>query len=585
MNVLILFLFAISLFILASQTYSKYISKALGVDPNRTTPAVRFNDGRDYVPTKLHILFAHHFSAIAGAGPIVGPTMALLYGAVPAWLWIVLGGIFIGAVHDFTSLFASLQENGLSMAEIAKKTLGKPGFILFILFTLIMIVLVTSAFLTATAVSLTSKWPIAKLGADANSTFLRTETAPDGTVLGIIGGIASMSVIVITLLSPLLGYLLYKRKINLILAYGLASVIMAGSVVAGIYYPIRFSAETWMILLSIYVLFAAGLPVWMILQPRDFINVQILYAGIAGMLLALLVGGASGLSFQAPSFNVAEGTKNLGLIWPMLFITIACGAISGFHAMIATGTTSKQLAKESQARKVGYNGMLLECTLAVCVLLTVGSGLLFADYKGIVWPENGRSNPILAFSLAVGYLLNQTFGLSMALGAVFGILLVEGFVITTLDVAVRLNRYLFEEFWRILFKQVPRLFQHYWFNAALAVFLMWLLAYSNTFAALWPIFGTGNQLLATLSLMAVSVWLYYKGKKTWYTVLPAIFMLATTVFSLILLLVKTYLPKGNWALVFTDLLLLALALAVAVLAVKTFFKLVKVGTVKQELAG
>jgi len=585
MNVLILFLFAIGLFILASQTYSKYISKALGVEPDRTTPAVRLNDGRDYVPTKLHILFAHHFSAIAGAGPIVGPTMALLYGAVPAWLWIVLGGIFIGAVHDFTSLFASLQENGLSMAEIAKKTLGKPGFVLFILFTLIMIVLVTSAFLTAAAVSLTSQWPIAKLGADPDSTFLRTETAPDGIVMGIIGGIASMSVIVITLLSPLLGYLLYKRKINLVLAYGLASVIMAGSVIAGIYYPIRLPTELWLIILSVYVLFAAGLPVWMILQPRDFINVQILYAGIAGLLVGLSVGGFNGLSFQAPGFNIAEGTKNLGLIWPMLFITIACGAISGFHAMIATGTTSKQLAKESQARKVGYNGMLLECTLAVCVLLTVGSGLLFADYKGIVWPETGRSNPILAFSLAVGYLLNQTFGLSIALGAVFGILLVEGFVITTLDVAVRLNRYLFEEFWRIIFKQVPRLFQHYWFNAALAVFLMWLLAYSNTFAALWPIFGTGNQLLAALSLMAVSVWLYYKGKKTWYTVLPAIFMLATTVFSLILLLVKTYIPKGNWALVFTDLLLLALALAVAVLAVQTFFKLVKVGTAKKRLAG
>src|SRR3989337_3147124 len=179
MNVLVLITLAIAFFILSSRFYSNYIAGSLGVDPSRPTPAARKNDGRDYVPTKLHVLFAHHFSAIAGAGPIVGPTMALLYGAVPGWLWLVLGGIFIGAVHDFTSLFASLQENGLSMAEIAKKTLGKPGFILFILFTLIMIVLVTSAFLTATAVSLTSKWPIAKLGADANSTFLRTETAPD----------------------------------------------------------------------------------------------------------------------------------------------------------------------------------------------------------------------------------------------------------------------------------------------------------------------------------------------------------------------------------------------------------------------
>lgn len=584
MNVLLLFILAIGFFILASRFYSHYIARTLGVDSSRPTPAVQKNDGRDYVPTKLHILFAHHFSAIAGAGPIVGPTMALLYGAVPGWLWLVLGGIFFGAVHDFTSLFISVQEGGKSIANIAKTSLGKPGFVLFIVFTIIMIVLVTSSFLAAAATSLTSKWPLEKLGLTLENSFLRTEVSSNGTVLGVIGGIASTSVIVITILSPLMGYLLYKKKIKLLWAYALAAVIMFGSVLIGVHFPVSMSARAWMLILSVYVLFAAGAPVWFILQPRDFINVQLLYLGIAGLLAGLLVGGFNGLSIQAPSFNLSEGTKNLGLVWPMLFITIACGAISGFHSLITTGTSAKQLSNEKDARKVGYNGMLLESTLGVAVLLTVGSGILFSDYKGITWPESGASNPILAFSLAVGYLLNHTLGLTVALGAVFGILMVEGFVITTLDVAVRLNRYLFEELWQAITEKVPWFWRNFWVNSVLAVILMWVLAYSNTFAALWPIFGTANQLLAALSLIAVSVWLYVRRKKSWFTVLPATFMILTTVASLLILLWNKYLPQKNYILIGMDFLLLICALGVAFLAAKTAVGLIRQRGLKEGLA-
>src|SRR3990172_378559 len=261
MNVLVLFLLALGFFILAGRFYSGYIARSLGIDPSRPTPAVSKNDGRDYVPTKVHVLFAHHFSAIAGAGPIVGPTMALLYGAVPGWLWIVLGGILFGAVHDFTSLFISVQEGGKSIANIARTSLGKPGFVLFILFTIIMIMLVTSSFLAAAATSLTSKWPLEKLGLTFENSFLRTEVSADGTVLGVIGGIASTSVIVITILSPLMGYLLYKKKIKLLWAYALAAVIMFGSVLLGVHFPISMSARAWMLILSVYVLLAAGAPV------------------------------------------------------------------------------------------------------------------------------------------------------------------------------------------------------------------------------------------------------------------------------------------------------------------------------------
>lgn len=583
MNVLVFFILAIIILGLGGRFYSRYVAKTIGEEKDRPTPAVTIDDGKDYVPTKTHVVFGHHFSSISGAGPILGPTLGILYGFIPAWLWVVFGGILIGAVHDFTSLFVSIREKGKSMAEIARRTLGAPGFALFILFTIVMLVLVTSAFLTASATALTSKWPLDKLGLDSSQTFLRTVTTKEGVTLGIIGGIASMSVIIITCFSPILGYLLYVRKIKVIYAYLLAFVVCLISILMGIRYPVSLSPETWMIVLSIYVLFAAGVPVWVILQPRDFINVQIMYWGIVGLVLSLVIGGFEGMRLQLPSFNLTEGTKHLGLVWPMLFITIACGAISGFHALVASGTSAKQVSAEKHARTVGYNGMLLESLLAICVLLAVGSALVFADYKNIVWPDPsvGRSNPILAFSLGVGKLMNNTFSIPTALGCVFGILMVEGFVVTTLDTAVRLNRYLFEELWGIIFKKVPSLFKKFIFNSALAVILMWVLAYFNTFAALWPIFGTANQLLAALSLIAISTWLYLRGRKNLITLIPAIFMILTTTASLLILLFTKYIPTLNPTLLVADVLLLLLSLGVVYLSIKTMMRLIKENKTKK----
>jgi carbon starvation protein len=572
MNVLLYILIAAACFALSSRVYARYISRSLGEDAQNPTPAQVCNDGRDYVPTKRYVVFAHHFSAIAGAGPIIGPTMAILYGFIPAWLWVVFGGIIIGAVHDFTVLFVSLREGGKSVAEIARKTLGRTGFNLFIIFTILMLVLLTSSFLTATAISLTSLWPVSKIGVTEGETFLKT-VVQDGVVMGKIGGIASMSVIVITLCSPLLGWLIHRKGIKTIPAYALASGVCLLSVLLGIKYPLTFSPTVWMMILSVYVLFAAGLPVWLVLQPRDFINVQILYAGIGLLVLSIFSTGISGISLSIPSFNLSDGVNQLGLIWPMMFITIACGAISGFHALVAGGTTGKQLSCECDARTVGFNAMLLESLLAVCVLLALGIGLDFMDYKAIVWPTDPavKSNPILGFSLAAGHLFNKGVGIPVALGTVFGILLVEGFVITTLDAAVRLNRYLFEELWSILFKNPPRIMQHYWFNSLLAVALMCILAYSNAFSALWPIFGAANQLLAALSLLAVSSWLLIRGRRYFFAVLPAVFMMATTVTSLFILL-RNYLRKGNYILAITDVFLLCLSIGVIILSFKIFLK-------------
>jgi carbon starvation protein len=415
-------------------------------------------------------------------------------------------------------------------------------------------------------------WPLARLGLESGQHLLRTVPGPDGAPLGVIGGIASSSVVVITICSIGLGYLMYRRKLDTRLAYVIATVICVGSIVLGFLYPIRFDPKVWMVILSIYVLFAAGLPVWLILQPRDFINVQILYVGIAALVVSLIVSGFQGHTVDAPLTNLAEGTSKLGLVWPILFITVACGAISGFHSMVASGTSAKQVASEAHVKTLGYDAMLLETLLALCVMIAVGSALDFSDYRDIVFPTgpDAKSNPILAFSLAVGRLFESSFGLRAAYGTVFGILLVEGFVITTLDAAVRLNRYLFEELWEILLgrERVPRILRHPWFNSGLSVAAMLVLAWNNAFNAIWPIFGSANQMLAALALIAASAWLMKFGgiKRPLFAIVPALFMLVTTVVSLGMLLPR-YLTSAQWSLVVADVAMLALAAAVLVVAV------------------
>ncbi|MFC1511669.1 carbon starvation protein A [Candidatus Latescibacterota bacterium] len=572
MLILFFFVVTIILFLLAGRFYARFIARSIGEDACNLTPAQRINDGRDYVPTKYSVVFAHHFTAIAGAGPIIGPTMGLIYGFLPAWLWIVFGGIFIGAVHDYTALFACMREGGKSMAEVARKSLGQTGFNLFIVFTILMIVLVTSSFLVATAVSLTSLWPLEKIGVAEGGMILKTVVV-DGVVMGQIGGIASMSFVIITLCSPLLGWLIHRKKMNMFLMHILAVGICVLSIIIGILQPVTLSPILWMILISIYVLFAAEVPIWLILQPRSLINAYILYTGMVLIILSLVVNSFKGVGLSMPLNNIADGVSHIGFLWPMLFITIACGAISGFHSLVAGGTTGKQIANECGSRQVGFYAMLLESTLAVCVLVTVGVGLNIDDYSAIVWPtEPGvASNPILGFSLAAGSFFNSALNIPRSLAVVFGILMVGGFVLTTLDVAVRLNRYLFEELWSIIFEKTPKLLRNCWFNSGLAVICMWILAYKNAFSALWPIFGTANQLLAALGLIAVSAWLLIRRRRYIFALLPAIFMIVTTLASLVILMLN-YLRGKNYILIMTDAFMFLLTIGVIILAVKVFWK-------------
>ena len=579
MNILLMLVLSIGIFVLGARIYGRLVAKWLGEDPARPTPAETVNDGKDYVPTKFNILFGHHFSAIAGAGPIVGPTVAVLFGYLPVWLWILVGSVLIGAVHDFASLFVSLRERGRSIAEVTRSTLGTTGFFLFVCFAILLLVLVTSAFLSMTVQALTSTAPLELLGLPADQTLLHT--VQKGNVMhGIIGGIASTSVIIITLFAPFLGYLIYKRNLNIPLGYAIAAIVAFGSIKIGMMMPVTADPKLWMLVLAVYVTLASGLPVWLVLQPRDFINVQILYVGIVAIFAVVIVGGAQGMTVQMPPLAVEEGTAKLSYLWPFLFITVACGAVSGFHSLVSTGTTSKQLAQESQARKIGYNAMILEGILATGTVLVVCAALSQGDYMRLVWPDPGAgsSNPILAFALSIGLMLNKTLSVPTHYGTVFGILMVEGFVVTTLDAAVRLNRYLFEELWNVLFKgAIPAIMRTAWFNSGLSVLLMLWLAWNNAFTMLWPMFATTNQLLAALTLLAVSSWLLARRRQAWFTIIPAIFMVLTTIAALLLLMRKfiTQLQSGAaisgpLTLLVMDVLCLGLALGVVYMAFKKF---------------
>jgi carbon starvation protein len=579
MNLALLLILSLLALVAGYFFYGRRVARALGVDPDHPTPATRINDGVDYVPTNPMVLFGHHYASIAAAGPIVGPTLAVFYGVVPTWFWILVGVVFIGAVHDFSVLFVSVREGGKSIAEIARKTLGKTGFIFLIAFAILLSILVTAAFLQLAAIALTSTYHLEGLRLPIGQTLIRTEVI-DGQHYAKLGGIASTSVVVITLFSPLVGYLLYKKNKPVLLMSVVAMVITIVSVAVGFEWPVTLDPTVWMVILSIYVIFAARLPVWLVLQPRDFVNVHFLYLGLFGMFVGVLFSGFHGYTIDAPAFHInADSIAALGWVWPFMFVTIACGACSGAHCLIASGTTSKQLANERHAPAIGYGGMLLEACLGILVALCIVGGLGFSDYRSIVWPQDAEGhfltgNAPLAFALGVGRTLDHGLGIPTIYGAVFGILVLEGFVITTIDTIIRLERYLLEELWTATLTNVPALLKSKTFNSLLAVGFMALLGFTNAYQAIWPIFGTANQLLAALALIAVTAWLVQKSRSAYVTAIPAAFMAATTMLSLVLLL-ERYITRGNWSLAVTDILLLILSIGVVVMTFRYFYSLRK----------
>jgi carbon starvation protein len=553
----------------AVRLYPPLIARVFAEDDRNPPPSRVKADGVDYVPSRPHVVFGHHFATIAGAGPIVGPTLALALGWQPVWLWVVLGGIFFGAVHDMSVMFTSLREGGRSIGDVARRVLGPAGYLLNLLVLIFVLSIINAIFLNLSVTALTSMYPVSAMGLVEGQTLLGT-VVDGGVVKARIGGIATTSVFVITLFAPLLGWLIRRDRLSTAAAYVAAAAVCAASVVLGFAYPVSLSGEAWRWLMTGYVFLACSLPVWFLLQPRDFTNVQILYGGILLLLVSVVVAGTGGATVQAPAVDIAAGEAALrGPVWPLLFITVACGAISGFHSLVASGTTVKQIPRESDCRRIGYGAMAVESFLAVLVLMAVGSMLPHAEYLSIVYPPDAPSNPILGFALGAGRLIHAAFPfVSVAVAVVLGILMVEGFVVTTLDSAVRLCRYLLDEFWQFAFAgTAPAALRHPMVNTAIAVALMVGFALSSTIRQMWPVFGAGNQLLGALALVTVSVWLAQRARRHAFALLPAAFMIATTIAALVLQARNNFAPGGNLALGLSATALLVLSVAVVGVAV------------------
>ena len=576
MNILIPLGVAVVAFLVAYRFYPPFIAGVFQEDDRHPTPSYRLTDGVDFVRTRFHVAFAHHYSTIAGAGPIVGPTLALAFGWQPVWLWVVIGGIFFGAVHDMVSLFVSVREGGRTLGEIARRTLGSTGYVLNLLVLIFVLSIINAIFLNLSITALTSIYPLSALHLSPDQAMLGT-IVQDGVTKARIGGIATTSVFIITAFAPLLGVLIRRDGISTAQAYVLAFVVCMGSVVAGFLFPVTIGGEPWRYLLTAYIFLACALPLWLILQPRDFTNVQLLYGGQALLLLSVVITGLQGRTLQTPAIAVGEGeTLMRGGVWPILFITVACGAISGFHSLVASGTTVRQLPRESDCRRIGYGAMLVESVLAISVLIAVAAALPRAEYLSVVYPAVGPSNPMLGFALGAGRLMHDAFPiLPVAVAVVFAILMVEGFVVTTLDSAVRLCRYLLEEFWRFAFAGAPpRALGNIYVNSGLAVALMFAFSMSGTVRQMWPIFGAGNQLVGALALTTVSVWLAQRARRTLFALVPAIFMIATTIAAL-WIQIERNLTGANPVLGVTATLLLLLSVGVVAVGVARFTQAVQ----------
>lgn len=495
MNSLLLLIIAIVAFFIAYVTYGRWLAKKWGIDIEKPTPANTLKDGVDYVPSDAKVILGHHFSSIAGAGPITGPIAASIFGWLPVYLWIIIGSIFIGGVHDFSSLFASIRHDGKSIGEIIKINIGKRGKLLFNIFAYATIILVVAAFADICA-----------------GTFVYNPETPD-VLTGARAGTAS---ILFIFLAILFGFFVYRKNANLILSTIIGVILLFLCIYLSYQFPIiKLSKSAWSIILLIYITIASIAPVWILLQPRDYLCSFLLYT--------MLIGGILGIVFAVPSFTEIPmfAGFNIGgqTLFPILFVTVACGAVSGFHSLVSSGTTSKQIKSEKDTQLIGYGAMLIEGVVAVIALIAVGC---VASAEG--------STPAQVFSLGLATFMNK-FGLPLEVGKVFIILTFSAFALTSLDTATRIGRYIFQELSEDSSVNIKKFFGNIYTSTLITVGLSALLM-NYGYAKIWPIFGSSNQLLAALALLAVTAWLANRKKKTIMTVIPMFFMFIVTLTAL-----------------------------------------------------
>ena len=517
MNGLILLLCGSALFLVGYAVYSKFISRVLGVDPSRPTPAHTQGDGCDYVPAHPTVLFGHHFAAIAGAGPIIGPVLASQFGWASVALWIVLGCIFIGSMHDMVTLFLSVRHQGKSIGSVIEDVMGRPGKMIFLMFCFAALVLVMAVFTGQVA--------------DA---FVSNPEVATSSLLGIFE-------------AALFGVCVYKFRWSVFAASFVFVPLLFFLVWIGVVFPCDLTAlfgvtqatskTIWVVVLFVYCFVASTLPVWLLLQPRDYLNSYLLYAMLAiGLTAVCIVCPPININaFSGFAVKAAKGGSTMYL-FPLLFVTVACGACSGFHALVASGTTSKQLDNERHIRPVGYGCMLLEGVVALLALVAVAWHSQADLVKGLA-----EGKPVVLFARGLASFCAQ-LGLPEKTSESFMLLAVAAFLMTSVDACTRLARFVWQELWSTASAAAPeaaaakspspivRLNRNMYFATAVVIAIgVYLLVLNPSMANnLWTMFASANQMLAALTLLTATLWLFKNKLNFWIAALPMCFMVVTS---------------------------------------------------------
>ena len=523
MSAILILLIAFALLALGYIFYGSWLAKQWGVDPNHETPAHTSYDGKDFVPANPAVLMGHHFSSIAGAGPINGPIQAAVFGWVPVFLWVVIGGIFFGAMHDFGALFASIRHNGGSIGEVIKDEMGVKAQRLFTIFALLVLILVIASFTAVVAGTFMSDGPLFTVGRENVSGNASTATT-------------SLLFIVIAFI---FGYFVYRKnvKIGPATIVGIIGIVLI--VIAGLNFGVNASRTFWVLFIAVYIIVASLLPVWMLLQPRDYLSSFLLY----GMMIIAVIGILfSGATVDLPAFTGWKGINGNSTLFPTLFITVACGAVSGFHSLIGSGTTSKQLDSEKDAKVIGYGAMIVESALAIIALIAIG--VVFKETNIGGGDKFLLTAPPTIFAGGIATMIaNMTGGVADFTNPVYDTtytlltLAVSVFALTSLDSGTRLSRYMFAELFipegktRDELTGARKFFSHPLVSTLIMVVIGCGMGFMSL-SQIWGVFGAANQLLAGIAMLAVAAWLGNIGKNNKMFFVPMVFMLCATLTSL-----------------------------------------------------
>ena len=561
MSAIIILIIGIVLLALGYIFYGSWLAKQWGVDPNKETPAHTNYDGTDFVPANPAVLMGHHFSSIAGAGPINGPIQAAVFGWLPVFLWVVIGGIFFGAMHDFGSLFASIRHNGGSIGEVIKDSMGPRAQKLFIIFALLVLILVIASFTAVVAGTFASEADsVITVGMGNVSAKASTATT-------------SLLFIVIAFI---FGFFVYRKnaKIGPATIVGVIGIIAITAI--GLNVGVNFGRTFWVLFIAVYVLVASLLPVWMLLQPRDYLSSFLLY----GMMIIAIVGiFGSNMTVDLPMVTGWQGLTGTTL-FPTLFITVACGAVSGFHSLIGSGTTSKQLNSEKDAKVIGYGAMIVESGLAIISLIAIG--VVFAETNIGGGDKFQLTAPPTIFAGGIATMVSKFAG-EGAYGVVYTLLTlaVSVFALTSLDSGCRLARYMFAELLIPEGKTRDDLtgLRKVFAGPLASTLVMVVIGCGMGFMGLsqiWGVFGAANQLLAGIAMLAVATWLGNIGKNNKMFFVPMVFMLAATITALVQTIIKKVGMIGAGAAAWGDWFQMIWSIGLVVLAVILVVEGVKV---------